>query len=150
MSQTTRATLPRNARLRGHDTFGRIFRTGHGMRRGDLVLKYVVDEPGAGRVRAGFVVRRGTGSAVRRNKLRRLMREAYRVRRSALAGRVPGRDIAMVFVWSGSGAAAERPELAVIGAHMDAALETLCKRLGRRADGTTSKDERIPAAGSSV
>src|SRR5256885_3330616 len=110
MVPTSRATLPRRARLRGHDAFGRLFREGEGLRRGELVVKYMVSAQPDGGVHAGFVTRRTAGSAVKRNRLRRLLREAYRHERHDFAGALPrGIALDMVILWSGSPEQALRP-----------------------------------------
>ncbi|HVZ41532.1 MAG TPA: ribonuclease P protein component [Candidatus Kapabacteria bacterium] len=137
MQNRPKAGLPREARLRGYDAFGSIFRSGDGLRRGELILKYIVHQPGAGAIRAGFVVRRGTGGAVRRNRVRRLLRETYRLQCTSFAASLPGGlDLSIVFLWSGTPQQAVNPRFDVIEAQMRAALDALAKRLRRRNDAT--------------
>jgi ribonuclease P protein component len=141
MEPTSRAKLPRSARLRGHDAFGRLFREGEGLRRGELVLKYLASDHPEGNVHAGFVVRRNAGSAVRRNRLRRLLREAYRRERSGFVDTLPGGiTVDMVILWSGTPEGALRPSFEAISAQMKAALGALSSRLRKRADG--SREQR--------
>lgn len=127
------AHLGRASRLGGHDAVGSVFRLGDGLRRGEVILKYLVRQPGAGNLRAGFVVRRNAGSAVRRNRLRRLLREAYRVRRAAVERLAPtDGDLWLVLLWSGPAESVLRPKLERIGNDLDAAIDALGKRLRKR------------------
>jgi ribonuclease P protein component len=88
-------------------------------------------------VHTGFVVRRSAGSAVKRNRLRRLLREAYRLERHGFTDALPpGIDLTMVILWSGSPDQALRPNFEAIGAQMRSALGALSSRLRKRADGT--------------
>jgi ribonuclease P protein component len=141
MQQSSRAGLPRDARLRGRDSFGRLFREGEGLRRGQLVVKYrtLPHEPGqerATRVTAGFVVRRNSGSAPKRNRLKRLLRETYRLDRQRFIQELPpGLDLEVVILWSGTPDQALRPGFASIAADMGSALGAIRSRLRKRADG---------------
>lgn len=137
MQQLADARFPREARLRGRDAFGRVFRSGEGLRRGQLVLKYRVVETPDGALHAGFGVRRGVGSNVRRNRLRRLVRESYRLQRHRFEESVPdGIALDLVLLWSGSPDQAERPSFEAIHDDLGAALAALLSRMRKRADGT--------------
>ena len=141
MHERMNGRLPREARLRGHDVFGRIFRQSEGLRRGELVVKYRIEkEPPAGApatgVRAGFVVRRSAGTAVRRNRIRRLLREAYRTKRMSFVKALPsGMNLDLVVLWSGTPEQALRPSFEAIEGEMGAALNAIVGRLRKRADG---------------
>ncbi len=122
--------LGRADRLRGKETFGRIFREGNGLRRGQLVAKYCTKRSDASSVAAAFVVRRSAGTAVRRNRLRRLVREAYRLERSNFLGMLPeGTVLELVLLWSGSPEQALRPQFHEVRRDMDDALRGLAHRL---------------------
>ena len=158
MQQKAGARFPRETRLRGRDAFGRIFKDGEGLRRGQLVLKYRVEpgrspgtgvgagpgaEPGtdlgAGKeLHAGFVVRRSAGVNARRNRLRRMVREAYRLQRIRFEDALPdGIALDLVFLWSGSPEQALRPNFDAISNDVGAALAALLSRMRKRvADGT--------------
>jgi len=78
------ATLPRAARLRTPRDFRRVY--GRGRRvagRQVVVVAMVRREPGH---RLGVSVSKDHGGAVRRNKLKRILREAFRLERAAMAG----------------------------------------------------------------
>ena len=70
--------------LRGRDVFSRLYASG---RRADGELircLFLLENASTAELLTGFAVPRGTCSAVRRNRLRRLMREAFRQEREAL------------------------------------------------------------------
>lgn len=163
MQQNAGARFPRETRLRGRDAFGRIFRNGEGLRRGQLVLKYRVgstagsdggseqdskqgldggsgtgsESPGK-QLHAGFVVRRSAGANARKNRLRRLLREAYRLQRNRFEEALPdGIALDLIFLWSGSPEQALRPSFDAIRNDVGAALAALLSRMRKRvADGT--------------
>jgi ribonuclease P protein component len=137
MQQKAEARFPRETRLRGRDVFGQIFRQGEGLRRGQLVLKYRAGPASGKEVHAGFVVRRSAGVIARRNRLRRLVREAYRLQRSRFEDALPdGIALDLIFLWSGSPEQALRPNFDAIGNDVGAALAALVSRMRKRVDGT--------------
>lgn len=79
------ATLPRVASLGGKASFDRVFAAGH--RRGSRYFRLVACENGLGHARLGMAVgRRVDRRAVVRNRLRRQIREAFRLHWHALPG----------------------------------------------------------------
>ena len=83
-----RRSLTRNERLRAGSDIKRLFRAARRIEAGGLKLLYAGN--GTGQSRMAVVVARGCGGAVRRNREKRITREAYRM----LKDRVPsGHDL---------------------------------------------------------
>ena len=82
--------FPRRERLRQAGEFQAVFQGGNRVERRTFVALWRLD-PGAKKV--GFAVSRQVRTAVKRNRVRRRLREAYRRRR----GLFP-EDLAMIFV----------------------------------------------------
>ena len=78
-------------RLRSRGEFDRVFSSGKYFAH-PLVVLHLVRNEGAGR-RVGFTVGRRAGTAVKRNRAKRLLREAYR----SLADRLP-KDVDLILV----------------------------------------------------
>lgn len=77
-----RFTLSKDERLRGKTTFEKIFKEGKTLFSQDRVLKayYISGEAGEGeQVRIAAAVSKKSGNAVWRNRVKRLIREAYRL-----------------------------------------------------------------------
>lgn len=108
----TPAGLPRSVILRGKDPFRILFHEGKGFRQGNIVIKYRVVMATKSTlsskkvelqptVIAGFIVRKGKGGAIRRNRIRRLLRESYRlVRHGFVQGLPPRVTLHLAFLWS--------------------------------------------------
>jgi ribonuclease P protein component len=77
-----RATLPRGERLRERGEIERLFRRGNRLERPGFVLLWARAD---GRRAAAFTASRRIGGAVRRNRARRRLREAYRREQGILA-----------------------------------------------------------------
>jgi len=72
--------LPRRERLTGNRDFQAVFQHGARIERPSLIVLWKESDRGR---RVGFAVSRQMRSAVRRNRVRRRLREAYRVARGA-------------------------------------------------------------------
>jgi ribonuclease P protein component len=75
--------LPRRARLQRGRDFAAVRQEGHRLVCGCLIANWKVLPAGAGS-RVGFITSRKIGSAVVRNRARRLLREAYRLHQHEL------------------------------------------------------------------
>lgn len=74
---TRRYTFPRTRRIGGRDVFKRIRDTGVRETRGPLTLSAARNT--SGKLRLGISIGRHVGSAVRRNRIKRLLRESFRL-----------------------------------------------------------------------
>lgn len=117
---------PRSAgrgRLSRSAEFERVYRQGRSVANRHLVL-YAFPNAAAGRPRLGLSVSRKVGGAVQRNKVKRLLREAFAKAESDLK---PDQDVVVV-ARPAAGELAERDGLAGV----DAALEELIAKAGLR------------------
>lgn len=80
------ASFPRAARLLKHSDFERVYKQGRRHFSSHMTLFYLPQAEGGARV--GFTVGRVLGGAVQRNRIRRRLREAVRLRRALLKGAV--------------------------------------------------------------
>jgi len=83
--------LPRSEIVRGKSTISRLFNKGSRLKGGSLLLIYSasrpVDQTGRTPVRVLFTVgKKLAPRAVDRNRIKRLMREAYRLEKNILSG----------------------------------------------------------------
>lgn len=69
--------LPRTARLRTRRDFDRVFQSGRKVVNRQLVVWILAAEPGT-TSRVGLMVSRKVGNSPRRNRVKRLLREAFR------------------------------------------------------------------------
>ncbi len=74
------ARFPRAARLLRRADFERVYRSGKKHFTGNMTVFFLRREPSAGGPRAGLAVGRALGGAVVRNRIRRRLREAVRLR----------------------------------------------------------------------
>ena len=92
---TGRNTFTRAERLSGKSAFDRVFQGGRAFRRRPLTV--IVRTNDAGVSRLGLSVGRKLGGAVRRNRIKRVLREAFRLNKGLLAANcdlvvIPRRD----------------------------------------------------------
>lgn len=83
--------LPKSGRLRRNKSFQAVYRSGKSYANRQMVL-YVLPQRGQER-RVGFAAGKRLGSAVVRNRVKRLLREAYRLEQHRLVG---GMDLILV------------------------------------------------------
>lgn len=74
--------LPREERLRGRDRIGEIFRDGTRASAGVIAARALRNPAGATRFAA--IAGKAVGNAVKRNRMRRRLRAAYRTRKDAM------------------------------------------------------------------
>ncbi|MGD0452128.1 MAG: ribonuclease P protein component [Solirubrobacteraceae bacterium] len=110
-------------RLSRSAEFERVYRHGRSVANRQLVL-YTFPNASAQRPRLGLSVSRKVGGAVQRNKVKRLLREAFAHAEEEL---IPGQDVVVV-ARPPAGELAEREGLA----GMDAALAELIGKAGLR------------------
>lgn len=83
--------LPRHQRLRGRERMGRLFQEGARATAGRVAVRALPNIDGATRVAA--IAGKTLGNAVKRNRMRRLLRAAYRMQKNDLPR---GWDFALV------------------------------------------------------
>lgn len=120
--------LPRACRLHLKNDFKNIIRGGKRIQGPGLVLWYKPAPLGKDDVRMGLVVSRKLGSAVVRNRVKRLLREAFRLNRERLKS---GVDYVLSPRCSEKLATADAAENAVL---------SLCRKAGL-APGTSADEE---------
>lgn len=133
--------LPRSRILRGRREFARLFNQGDGVRTGRLLVKFLrtdsdLSDPEQTGIAAGFIVRRSAGGAVVRNRVRRSLREAYRLERPAFESSLPhGLRLQLAFLWLGNAEASSQVRHDDIGNEVHGALRKLGRRLRGGSDG---------------
>jgi ribonuclease P protein component len=119
-------------RLSRSAEFERVYRQGRSSANRHLVL-YAFPNPVATRPRLGLSVSRKVGGAVERNRVKRLLREAFARVESELT---PGQDVVLV-ARPAAGELAEREGLGGV----EASLTELIDKVGLRAAPATSGQE---------
>ena len=95
--------------LRGKDSFLHVFQNGSSIDAVHIrgIFSIVAGKSPGGAIRVGFAIKRGLLNGVQRNRLRRLMRESYRMNKDILASSPNRRqnNLALVFLYSPKSAA---------------------------------------------
>jgi ribonuclease P protein component len=125
---------PSSGRLSRSAEFERVYRQGRSTANRHLVL-YTFPNPAAERPRLGLSVSRKVGGAVERNRVKRLLREAFAGAEAELR---PGQDIVVV-ARPQARELADREGLAGI----DASLTELIEKAGLRGGPIVASDERL-------
>ena len=81
-----RQSLKKGDILRGYEAFSRTISSGRSFQRGPIRCFYIRKPDGRVQVRTGFSVSRNLRTAASRNRVRRWMRESYRLQKSSLGG----------------------------------------------------------------
>jgi ribonuclease P protein component len=121
--------FPRSGRLRKHSDFERVYKQGRRHFSPHMTVFFLrraagaVPEKGS---RVGFTVGRVLGGAVERNRMKRRLREAVRLRRSVLEGAV---DVVGVDVVINPKKSVLKLEFAVVLEEVGRALEAIAKKL---------------------
>ncbi|HEX9482265.1 MAG TPA: ribonuclease P protein component [Solirubrobacteraceae bacterium] len=123
----------RGGRLSRSAEFERVYRQGRSTANRQLVL-YTFPNPAVERPRVGLSVSRKVGGAVQRNKVKRLLREAFARHEGELS---PGHDVVVV----ARPDALELAEREGLGG-VDEALSELLARAGMAGDGDGSPGDR--------
>jgi ribonuclease P protein component len=135
--------LPSAVRVHARAEHAQISRGGRRVRRGPIVVHYLVGRPAPnpGPARAGFVVGRAVGNAVVRNRVRRRLREQVRPRLSDVA---PGTLLVVRALPESAIASSEQLGRALDGAlrAVAAATSTAATSTGSTGGGSTAADRR--------
>ena len=95
-----RFTFPKNEKLKSQKTIGSLFSEGKGLNQFPLRMLYLKMD-GQECIKAGFSVpKKNFKQAVARNRLKRLMREAYRLHKNKLKPNNGG-NFALLFLYIG-------------------------------------------------
>lgn len=77
-------TLKKKEILRGYNSFSKIITTGKCIKSGNLSFYYVVEDLQSNFVEIGFAISKKIKSSVKRNRIKRLLKEYYRLNKEQL------------------------------------------------------------------
>jgi len=123
-----RFTLGRGERLKSRKQIERIFREGKSLHVFPYRIHYLLGGPVIG-LQAGFSAsKRNFKKAVDRNRIKRLTREAYRLKKEPLALWVEERQLSLClfFIYTGK----ELPDHRLVSGRIAVALEKIVKEIG--------------------
>lgn len=119
-----RFTLPKKEKLKGKKLIERLFAEGKTTSQYPLKLIYLrTDLEDGAKIKAGVTAsKRNFKSAVKRNRIKRLMREAYRLNKSQIFNNIEG-DYAFMFLYLGK----EMPTHRIISTTMALLIQRFCR-----------------------
>jgi len=127
-----RFTLGRDQRLKSRKQIERIFREGKSIHVFPFRIYYIPPQPfveGRQTLQAGFgASRRNFKKAVDRNRIKRLTREAYRLKKEALGLLLKEKrlSLSLFFIYTGK----ELPHYELVSGKIAVALEKIMKEIG--------------------
>ena len=136
VSAAPAAAFPRAARLLKHSDFERVYKQGRRHFSAHMTVFYLRQAEGASpqdasaqkSSRVGFTVGRVLGGAVQRNRIKRRLREAVRLRRAVLMG-ADGLDVVGVDVVINPKKSVLTVAFSVVLDEVGRALETIARKL---------------------
>ena len=133
MEEQIRYRLTKGMILRSKTAFQELFNEGKSLRSGSLVLKYRIAETSApSKAIVAFLVSKKHGRAVDRNRVRRLMREAWRLEYPSTAEQLPENvQVHIGLIWSGKPAKLRAPRFQEVQKDVRNGMQRLLKRLQR-------------------
>jgi len=124
--QSNSFALPKSEILRGRNNFDRLFSSSKKILSPSVSCRYRVYSQPAGHCLIAFIAKKKLGTAVKRNRMKRLMREAYRKNKYLVSGLFTSGHFGLHFVLM---ARSLTPEYARVERDVITILEELRTRL---------------------